>query len=197
MSTATANPFENLSKPKAEAKSKAKEKKEIELPGKEQVFNRIAELTEKFDSIEAELKMLKGEIKDDIRPVYLDVYKDEKKQPESFKIFSGKSAKLLVMVIDRYLKVEGSKIDALKAFPDVLSTTTTYTLNPEVMAKYSPQIGAALMSAEIPDEVKGNLLLSETKHEVKKGTISRLLQYDNPDALFQVIEPIIQLKNTK
>ena len=46
----------------------------------------------------------------------------------------------------------------------------------------------------IPDEVKGNLIIQETSMRVPKGTINRLLEYDNPKEIFYLIQPVVALR---
>jgi hypothetical protein len=41
---------------------------------------------------------------------------------------------------------------------------------------------------------KGNLISGEKTFSVAKGSIDRLMQYDNPEQVFELINPIIALK---
>jgi hypothetical protein len=49
-------------------------------------------------------------------------------------------------------------------------------------------------SADIDDMDKGNLISGEKTFSVAKGSIDRLLQYDNPEQVFELINPIVALK---
>jgi hypothetical protein len=47
---------------------------------------------------------------------------------------------------------------------------------------------------QIDDLDKANLISGEKTFSVKKGSIDRLMQYDNPDQVFELINPIVSLK---
>ena len=47
---------------------------------------------------------------------------------------------------------------------------------------------------KISDEDKKELIKGTKVTAIKKGTIDRLFTYDNYEQLFDIIEPIIQLK---
>jgi hypothetical protein len=76
-----------------------------------------------------------------------------------------------------------------------LETTTKYSLNPEILDRLGDTISKIIMDSKlISDEDKKNLLISETVTTVKKGTIDRLLQYEDPALIFELIEPVLSLK---
>jgi hypothetical protein len=47
---------------------------------------------------------------------------------------------------------------------------------------------------DIEEEDKGNLISGEKTFSVTKGSIDRLMQYDSPEAVFELINPIVALK---
>ena len=49
-------------------------------------------------------------------------------------------------------------------------------------------------STELSDDEKANLIVAETKIGIKTGSIDRLMDYDNPSQIFDLIEPILALK---
>ena len=51
-----------------------------------------------------------------------------------------------------------------------------------------------MTSKLISDDDKRNLLVQDTTMGIKKGTIDRLMQYDDPAVIFDLIEPILALK---
>jgi hypothetical protein len=79
----------------------------------------------------------------------------------------------------------------------VLESTTTYTINADVLNKpgVAEAISKMIMQSKVlTEEDKLSLIKAETKTVVKKGTIDRLLQFDNPAMIFDLIEPVVSLK---
>ena len=52
----------------------------------------------------------------------------------------------------------------------------------------------AKKNSDIEEEDKSNLISGEKTFAVTKGSIDRLMQYDSPEAVFELINPIVALK---
>lgn len=182
---------------KVESKTKTtKDKEKVFVAGLEPDLLRKAEIKIALSNLKTEDEMISGRIKEVGKEIWLKQLAQKKCRPESFQICDG-NGKVLFMVMDAYKKVEEAKENELQAFPDVLETTTTFSINPDILSK--PGVGEALsnaiMAAEgISDEDKKALLLMEQKTAVKKGTIDRLLTFPNYEQLFALIEPTVALK---
>jgi hypothetical protein len=61
--------------------------------------------------------------------------------------------------------------------------------------KYGQVLSELILNcSDIDDLDKGNLISGEKTFSVQKGSIDRLMQYDSPDAVFELINPIVALK---
>jgi hypothetical protein len=109
---------------------------------------------------------------------------------------------ILLEVTDKYLKVEPEKAAMLEQFDGLLEVKTTYEFNAEVLEKRvsdSMTVGDVVSmliqdSNLLSDSDKENLIKAKTTMRVPKGTIDRLLDYDNPREVFNLISPILALK---
>jgi hypothetical protein len=109
---------------------------------------------------------------------------------------------ILLEVTDKYLKVEPEKAAILENYDGLLEVKTTYEFNPEILEKSvsdTMTVGDVVSmliqdSKLLSDSDKENLIKAKTTMRVPKGTIDRLLDYDNPREVFNLISPILALK---
>lgn len=198
--TAPAAGLFGMAKQKPAPSKSAKEKEAVKIGSYSAELTRFSELKELIESHSAELKMLEGVIKTRAADVYIKKYIAEKKRPDSFKLVSDEGAgQLLLIVMDKYLKVDESKKAALAGYADVIETNTVYSFNPEVLERCGEAVSNAIMNSEdISEADKAALLIAAETSTVKKGMLDRLMQYgNNAEKLFSLIEPIIQLKNSR
>jgi hypothetical protein len=131
----------------------------------------------------------------------MDIYEDRGFRPPNFDLADG-NENILLEVKDMYLKVEPEKAAILEQYSGILEVKTTYNFNSELLEKEVSEgmtIGDVVSmliqdSKLIPDSDKENLIKAETTMKVAKGTIDRLLDYDNPREIFNLISPILALK---
>ena len=70
-----------------------------------------------------------------------------------------------------------------------------YKFNAELVEKYGQVLSELILNCPAIDDMdKGNLISGEKTFSVAKGSIDRLMQYDNPEQVFELINPIIALK---
>lgn len=192
--TATVNLFAAAKKTETKTAASTKPKEKVFISGIEADLIRYEEIKKLEANTKAEKEMIAGRLKEIARTEFLKKYNTQKSRPDSFLLADGEG-KIMVIVMDAYKKVEEAKEAALQAYEDVLETKTTYTINPDLLDKCGEAISKAIMAAKgISDEDKANIILCTEKTEVKKGTIDRLLQYQNADQLFYMIEPTVALK---
>lgn len=190
------NYFDNATVVENSKSKTTKDKNKVFVTGIEKDLLRKAELKIEASNIKTEDTMVSGRIKEIARKEILKLYSLHKARPESFKLCDGKG-EIMVILKDAYKTVEEAKIEALKPFPGVLATSTVYTFNPEIFAK--PGVAQALSKAissckDISDDDKKKLILKEEVTTIKKGTVDRLLSFDNYEQLFSIIDPTIDLK---
>lgn len=164
------------------------------------VGDKIKDLLDKREQIktlEADVAMLEGDLKPLAREKFLELYKKDKRKPESF-VLQGGAAKILVIVQDKYLKITEVKEQMLREnkLDAVIDEKTVYSFNTELLQKYEKPISDAISKIKaIPDEDKEKLIEATVEKSVKKGTIETLATFKNIDQVFNLIEPVVQLKN--
>jgi hypothetical protein len=197
-----ATPSVNLfAAPSAAAKPKKTTKDKVDVPikGLASTIARFDELKEIIKNAEAEKEILDGKLKEIGKDNFLQMYEDEGFRPKNFNMVDGDESVLYVMS-DNYkgsrYGVSTEKAQMLEPY-GVLESTTTYTINADVLNKpgVAEAISKMIMQSKVlTEEDKLSLIKAETKTVVKKGTIDRLLQFDNPAMIFDLIEPVVSLK---
>jgi hypothetical protein len=83
----------------------------------------------------------------------------------------------------------------LSQFEGLLSENVVYKFNADLVEKYGAVLSELILNCpDIEEEDKGNLISGEKTFSVTKGSIDRLMQYDSPEAVFELINPIVALK---
>lgn len=179
---------------KVKETAKKPEKAVMEAPDLDDKVQRYSDLKAIIDAHTAELKMIEGDIKQRGRGLFIDQYSAAKLRPESFKIKDNTGASCLMIVMDKYTAVDEGKAEILRA-NDLLNENVTYKFNAELVEKYGEILSQLIIDCpHIEEADKGNLISGEICYSVKKGSIDRLMQYDNPSAIFDLINPIVSLK---
>jgi hypothetical protein len=189
-------------KPVPASTAAAKKKRErVQVDGISGEISRYDELKAVINNAKAEQEVIGGRLKEIGREKFMDIYEDRGFRPPNFDLADG-NENILLEVKDMYLKVEPEKAAILEQYSGLLEVKTTYSFNTELLEKEVSEgmtIGDVLSmliqdSKLIPDSDKENLIKSETTMKVAKGTIDRLLDYDNPREIFNLISPILALK---
>ncbi len=178
----------------APPKSKAaKEKPKVEVSGMSEKIYKYHILDEMIKNNVAEKDILGGEIKDVARGKFLEQYKKQKSKPDTFTLADGDDS-VDIQVKDTYIKVTPEREALLETYDGLLETTTTYSFDNDVLQRNRDVIEKLLMGTKlISDEDKKNMLTKKTVTEVKKGSINRILDYDNPNEIFELIEPVVAI----
>lgn len=182
--------------------SSSKKRERVEVDGIEDKIRRYDSLDADIKNLEAEKKLLSGELYDIGREKFLDLYEKKGFNPVSFDLADG-SQNILFGVSDKYISVKGERAELLRNYDDgLLEESTTYKFSTDLLEKELENgmtVGEIISnliqgSNLIPDEVKQNLIVQEKAMRVPKGTINRLLEYDNPREVFYLIQPVVSLK---
>lgn len=181
-----------------EKKSAKKEKESVQVKGLAKSISRYDSLKEQIKNCEAEMEVIAGTIKQAGKEKFLEIYQNRGRKPESFNLADGEE-KVLYIVQDAYKGdrsgMNEEKIALFENFPEVLETSVTYTFNPDVLNRVGDKINQILLSSKlISDEDKKNLVIATTKTTIKKGTIERLMEFEDANMMFELIEPIVALK---
>lgn len=163
---------------------------------------KLRDLTEKRDevkNIEAEIKMLEGDILPVARAEFMNLVKRLKARPESFLLQSA-GTNMLVIVQDKYLKVTETKEQMIieNKLGEVIEEVTEFSFDPVMLAKHEQAISKAISGIKsMTQEEKDLLIVPKVVKQIRKGTIDKIASYKNPDLVFQLIEAVVQLKNSQ
>ena len=193
MKTTTTNLFATATKVKETAKKT--DKKIINAPELGNKIQRFAELKQLIDSATGELKMIEGDIKGIGKKLFMSEYKQQRSTPDNFKIQDESGNSCMFICMDKYTIVDETKANILSQYDGLLAENVVYKFNADLVEKYGAVLSELILNCpDIDDLDKGNLISGEKTFSVAKGSIDRLMQYDSPEAVFELINPIVALK---
>jgi len=193
MKTTTTNLFATATKVKETAKKT--DKKVINAPELGNKIQRFAELKQLIDSATGELKMIEGDIKGIGKGLFMSEYKQQRSTPDNFKIQDETGNSCMFICMDKYTIVDETKAGILANFDGLLAENVVYKFNADLVEKYGAVLSELILNCtDIDDLDKGNLISGEKTFSVAKGSIDRLMQYDSPEQVFELINPIVALK---
>ena len=193
MKTTTTNLFATATKVKETVKKT--DKKVIQAPILGNKVQRYDELKQIIDSATGELKMIEGDIKSVGKDLFMKEYRNQRSTPDNFKIQDETGNSCMFICMDKYTIVDEAKAGILSNFDGLLAENVVYKFNAELVEKYGLILSELILNcADIDDLDKGNLISGEKTFSVAKGSIDRLMQYDSPDQIFELINPIVSLK---
>ena len=184
----------SMAKGAPKASPTKKEKPQVQIPGIAEDIRRYDELHAIIKNAEAEKEVLHGTLRQVGIDKFMELYERRGSRPDNFELADGDQA-ILFMVKDQYEKVTPEKAGILEAYPDLLETEVKYSFDPATLERVGDVVSRLIMDSKLlSDEDKRNLLVVETKQFVKKGTIDRLLNYDDPRMIFDIVKPQTGLK---
>ena len=193
MNTQTTNLFATATKVKETAKKT--DKKVINAPELGNKIQRFAELKQLIDSATGELKMIEGDIKGIGKKLFMSEYKQQRSTPDNFKIQDETGNSCMFICMDKYTIVDETKAGILANFDGLLAENVVYKFNADLVEKYGAVLSELILNcSDIDDLDKGNLISGEKTFSVAKGSIDRLMQYANPEQVYELINPIVALK---
>ena len=171
-----------------------KEKESVVVAGIADEIARYDELKAIINNAKAEQEVIGGRLKETGVNQYLEIYQERRRNPDTFNL-ADRDEKIMFIVMDKYKKVEPEKAALLENYDGLLETTTKYSFNPEILDRVGEVVSRIITdSSLLTQQDKDNLIIAETSVSIKKGTIDRLMDYENPVEIFALIEPILALK---
>ena len=174
-------------------KSASKEKPEVIVEGIESEIARYNAAKEIIAKAKADQELIGGNLKQIGKEEFLALYEQYNRKPDNFNLADG-DEKILFIVMDKYTKVGPEKEALLEQYGGLLEKVTTYSFNPEVLDRIGDQVSDLILNSDLSEDDKKNLLIVETTVAIKKGSIDRLNDYENPEEIFTLIQPILALK---
>jgi hypothetical protein len=194
-----------FAKAKADATTtKSKTEKHSVLVTDEQ-FPNLKEVIRDFNAgqvllkeTEGQVEMLKAQILNAGREVFTKECVKLNRYVGSFNLVGENGAKVMIVPMDKYTKVEADKYAMLlsKYGSNFVKEKTEYSFNPEVLERNMEAIEMAIMNCPtLSDLDKANLIIPKTTYEIAKGTIEGLHNKPNPTEALLDFSPIIMIKN--
>jgi hypothetical protein len=185
----------------ATAAARKKMREQVQVNGIGDEIARYDQLKATINNAKAEQELIGGRLKEIGRDKFLEIYEQRGFRPANFDLADG-SENILLEVTDKYLKVEPEKAAILEQYSGLLETKTTYEFNADILEKevsngmtVGDVVSMLIQDSKIlSDSDKENLIKAKTTMRVPKGTIDRLMDYDNPREVFNLISPILALK---
>lgn len=197
METTTTAPKKNIfaTAKKAEPKVTKADKKIIVLNALENKVSRFNALKGMIDSLEAEKKMLEGDLKAEGKRLYCNQFVEARVKPESFCIEDAEGGRILFMATDKYTNIPTEKLEVMEQLiPSLLETKTTYGFDPIVLERNIELLSDAILASNMSEEDKGNLIIAQEVTSVKKGSIDVLHTTNDLRMAFDLINPVCMLK---
>jgi hypothetical protein len=181
------------------AKSAKDDKEVVYIDGLESKLLELEFLKAQVKDLTAQEKAVNDEIKDISREKFVELYKANKENPNTFLIKDGQGC-VMVIPTDSYKKIEDKdRANELMELygDDVVTIEEKYYFNPKVLERNMAAVEKLIMDAKtISDDDKRNLLLPDIKYSITKGYIDKLSQYGNKmQTVIDDIQPTIALKN--
>jgi hypothetical protein len=190
------NIFAAAKKAPAKASSKGDNRLNVEVAGISDDIARYNSLTAIIKNAKSEQELIGGNLKQIGKDKFLELYEASGKNPDTFNL-ADLTEKIMFIVMDKYKKVEPEKVSILEEakYEGLVEEVTTFSFNPEILDRVGQLVSDMIMDSRLlSEEDKANLIIKQTSITIKKGAIDRLLQYDNPREIFDLIEPIMALK---
>lgn len=189
---------------KAAAPSTATKSKKTKFIVPVQAGDKLRHLQAARDEIakqEAIVADLESDIKPMVREEWLKLMKRLGTEPDSF-IIQSAGFNMLAITQDKYLKMTETKEKMLKdnKYGDFIQEAVEYKFDPVILQKHEKAVEKALEKAiasitTMTQDEKDRLIKASIVKSVKKGSLALLPKTKNADLAFQLLEPIIQLKN--
>lgn len=193
--------FESAKTVPATTAASKKKRERVQVDGIADQIARYDQLKATINNAKAEQEVIGGMLKEIGRDKFLEIYEERGVRPANFDLADG-NENILLEVTDKYLKVEPEKAELLRQFDGLLEEKTTYEFDSDILEKEVSDgmtVGDVVSmliqdSKLIPESDKPNLIKAKKTMRVPKGTIDRLMEYDNPREVFSLISPILALK---
>jgi len=139
--------------------------------------------------------MIEGDIKAVGKDLFMKEYRSQRSTPDNFKIQDDTGNSCMFICMDKYTAVDETKANVLGQFDGLLTENIVYKFNAELVEKYGEILSKLIINCKNIDDIdKANLISGEKTFSVAKGSIDRLMQYDSPEQIFELINPIVSLK---
>lgn len=182
------------------SKKKTEKHEVIEKPELEKALSEIERLNKEIAELEAKKAQYDLDVRETGKETMIDLYNKTKKYPGTFKIKAGNMS-MMYVPMDKYKTIDEDRYEELLETygENIAEEETRYFFNKEILEKHMDHISNLLMKSKVLSETeKEELLKSETKYTVKKGTIKDLFSFtDDVEEIIEDIQPVLTVKSIK
>lgn len=175
---------------------------EQEYPGITEKLKQIEEIRGRIEEDEAALALVTGEVKEIAKDKFLDLYSQNGRNPNTFKMRGELGGCIMVIPQDKYIMINAERANEItkEHGSSWIEKKDEFYFNNDMLAKYEEVISDLILnSSQIADEDKGNLIKTKTTYSIKKESIDKI--YNNVKTkmkeILTMINPVFQLKNCK
>lgn len=175
---------------------------EQEYPGITEKLKQIEEIRGRIDEDEAALAMVTDEVKQISKDKFLDLYSQNGRNPNSFKMRGELGGCIMVIPQDKYIMISAERAAEITNDNGAswIEKKDEFYFNNDLLPKYEEVLDDLIQnSSQIATEDKGNLIKRKTTYSIKKESIDKI--YNNVKSkmkeLLTMINPVFQLKNCK
>jgi hypothetical protein len=199
-----------FAKAKATATPKAAKKDDkniVNVPGTEfaEKLAKFATLKTQMDELKAEMAMSQEFVKNVGVEEYAKLVETTKTNCGSFILASETGGRVMILPTKKYIMIDEAAAETLKETygEDVVTETTTYGFNTDVLMRNMDAISAALLESDLlSDDDKDSLIEATTKYAVAPDTLDKVyvLAQESGNSVAEVIEdiqPVVMMKNAK
>ena len=171
----------------------------VEITGLEKKLLELNSLKAEIADREAMLAAITDEVKSISKEKFIELYKANKTNPNTFLIKDGEGC-VTVIPVDKYIivKDEARANQLIDEYgKEVVTVDEKYYFNPEVLERNQDVIEELISnSTAISESDKENMLKKEVKYSIAKGMIDELYHFGNKmENAIADIQPIFMLKN--
>jgi len=165
MKTQTETGFDLFAQAKQTVKSKQKKDDRTEVVLSESSYEgisdkltRLQKLRNDIAELEAELKMLEGEIKQIGKDEFIQLFTKNRQYPGTFRMRGEGGGCMMFMPMDKYLTVDEAKAQLIEKElgEDIVTQEVKYVFNPELLQKYSAALSQIIVQSDEIQRSKRN-----------------------------------------
>lgn len=204
---AKTNLFSKAKKTAKKSIAKKDDKIIVTVKGKEfaEKLKKFANLKAQMDELKTEMAMTQEYVKSVGIDEYVKLVETSKVNSGSFILTSETEGRVMILPTKKYIKINEETAEVLTETygEDIVSETTKYGFNTDVLTRNMDAISEALLKSDaLSDEDKEKLIEATTTYAVKKDTLDKVytLSKESGNSVKEVIEdiqPVIQMKNPK
>lgn len=167
-------------------------------------FDKIQKLELLNDSMKrdkARADILSDEIKEVSKQKWMELYEKTNKNPGTVMVEAKRGldvAQTMFIPMDKYISINSDRADSLSEQygSEIIEEKTVFSFDNDMIEKYGEVISRLIEECmDIDDDDKGKIIKATQSFSIAKGTIDQLGTFGEVKDIFEVVRPVISLKN--